>query len=198
MMHQWPTPPLAAPHSGFQRAFRLRLKRVHSHHAPTCQCSVKSRCFHAIDGNSFSFIPTRNRWQKVLHPELIKGPWTKEEDETVLKLVQRCASAMGTDARHRLPGDVILSQIACIWMSKIQHLSGEATPASKVPRGALVPPCSRPHPPSGRLSLIGNAYKYPPHPLLCFQARSNKVVPHSFVSTRADREAMQREVAQSP
>jgi len=29
------------------------------------------------------------RWQKVLNPELVKGPWTKEEDELVVKLVQQ-------------------------------------------------------------------------------------------------------------
>jgi len=30
-----------------------------------------------------------HRWQKVLNPELVKGPWTKEEDELVLKLVEK-------------------------------------------------------------------------------------------------------------
>lgn len=25
----------------------------------------------------------QHRWQKVLNPELIKGPWTKEEDQRV-------------------------------------------------------------------------------------------------------------------
>ena len=29
------------------------------------------------------------RWQKVLNPELVKGPWTKEEDELVVKLVHQ-------------------------------------------------------------------------------------------------------------
>lgn len=24
------------------------------------------------------------RWQKVLNPNLVKGPWTKEEDESLL------------------------------------------------------------------------------------------------------------------
>lgn len=27
----------------------------------------------------------QHRWQKVLNPELIKGPWTKEEDQRVTK-----------------------------------------------------------------------------------------------------------------
>ncbi|CAN9512577.1 unnamed protein product [Ophioblennius macclurei] len=40
-----------------------------------------------------SFVPThsehqcQHRWFKVLDPELIKGPWTKEEDEKVIELV---------------------------------------------------------------------------------------------------------------
>ncbi|XP_061405177.1 myb-related protein A-like isoform X1 [Lethenteron reissneri] len=30
-----------------------------------------------------------NRWQKVLSPELVKGPWTKEEDQKVIELVHK-------------------------------------------------------------------------------------------------------------
>jgi hypothetical protein len=30
-----------------------------------------------------------HRWQKVLRPGLIKGPWTKEEDEAVIELVEK-------------------------------------------------------------------------------------------------------------
>ena len=30
-----------------------------------------------------------HRWQKVLRPGLIKGPWTKEEDETMVELVKK-------------------------------------------------------------------------------------------------------------
>lgn len=29
-----------------------------------------------------------HRWQKVLNPDLVKGPWTKEEDELLIKLVK--------------------------------------------------------------------------------------------------------------
>ncbi|XP_060095840.1 transcriptional activator Myb isoform X5 [Heteronotia binoei] len=42
-----------------------------------------------------NFLPSRtdvqcqHRWQKVLNPELIKGPWTKEEDQRVIELVQK-------------------------------------------------------------------------------------------------------------
>uniref|UniRef100_A0A8I3W417 MYB proto-oncogene like 1 n=1 Tax=Callithrix jacchus TaxID=9483 RepID=A0A8I3W417_CALJA len=31
----------------------------------------------------------QHRWQKVLNPELIKGSWTKEEDQRVIELVQK-------------------------------------------------------------------------------------------------------------
>lgn len=34
-------------------------------------------------------VQCQHRWQKVLSPELIKGPWTKEEDQRVIELVQR-------------------------------------------------------------------------------------------------------------
>ena len=30
-----------------------------------------------------------HRWQKVLRPGLVKGPWTKEEDENVIRLVEK-------------------------------------------------------------------------------------------------------------
>lgn len=29
-------------------------------------------------------VQCQHRWQKVLNPELIKGPWTKEEDQRVI------------------------------------------------------------------------------------------------------------------
>ncbi|XP_056155740.1 myb-related protein A [Lampris incognitus] len=31
----------------------------------------------------------QHRWQKVLNPELVKGPWTKEEDQKVIDLVRK-------------------------------------------------------------------------------------------------------------
>ncbi|KAL2085181.1 hypothetical protein ACEWY4_018501 [Coilia grayii] len=42
-----------------------------------------------------NYIPNRtdgqcqHRWQKVLNPELVKGPWTKEEDQRVIELVHK-------------------------------------------------------------------------------------------------------------
>ncbi|XP_063299325.1 transcriptional activator Myb isoform X1 [Pelobates fuscus] len=34
-------------------------------------------------------VQCQHRWQKVLNPELIKGPWTKEEDQRVIELVHK-------------------------------------------------------------------------------------------------------------
>lgn len=36
-----------------------------------------------------SDIQCHHRWQKVLNPALIKGPWTKEEDQRVIELVEQ-------------------------------------------------------------------------------------------------------------
>ncbi|XP_074321742.1 transcription factor MYB3R-5-like [Silene latifolia] len=30
-----------------------------------------------------------HRWQKVVNPELIKEPWSKEEDDSIIELVQK-------------------------------------------------------------------------------------------------------------
>ena len=40
-------------------------------------------------GNSKSDVQCLHRWQKVLKPGLIKGPWTAEEDATVLRMVDQ-------------------------------------------------------------------------------------------------------------
>nr|XP_039257094.1 uncharacterized protein LOC120333788 [Styela clava] len=39
--------------------------------------------------NDRSDVQCLQRWQKVLSPELVKGPWTKEEDERVIELVKK-------------------------------------------------------------------------------------------------------------
>ncbi|KAE8598923.1 hypothetical protein XENTR_v10016991 [Xenopus tropicalis] len=36
-----------------------------------------------------SEVQCQHRWQKVLNPELVKGPWTKEEDQRVIDLVHK-------------------------------------------------------------------------------------------------------------
>ncbi|GAB4854255.1 hypothetical protein Ancab_022842 [Ancistrocladus abbreviatus] len=47
-----------------------------------------------------------HRWQKVLNPELIKGPWTKEEDETIIQLVDKFGPKKWSTIAQHLPGRI--------------------------------------------------------------------------------------------
>ena len=47
-----------------------------------------------------------HRWQKVLNPDLVKGPWAKEEDMLVLILVQWKGAQKWTDIANYLPGRI--------------------------------------------------------------------------------------------
>ena len=47
-----------------------------------------------------------HRWQKVLNPELVKGPWTEEEDNLVLKLVAEYGPQKWTHIAEHLPGRI--------------------------------------------------------------------------------------------
>lgn len=47
-----------------------------------------------------------HRWQKVLNPELVKGPWTEEEDNLVLKLVAENGPQKWTHLAEHLPGRI--------------------------------------------------------------------------------------------
>ncbi|XP_057820478.2 uncharacterized protein LOC131033308 isoform X2 [Cryptomeria japonica] len=58
------------------------------------------------------FFPDRtdvqclHRWQKVLNPELVKGPWTKEEDERIIELVNRHGAKKWSAIAKHLPGRI--------------------------------------------------------------------------------------------
>ncbi|KAJ3668966.1 hypothetical protein LUZ60_010916 [Juncus effusus] len=58
------------------------------------------------------FFPDRtevqclHRWQKVLNPELIKGPWSKEEDEKIMELVDKYGPAKWSVIAKALPGRI--------------------------------------------------------------------------------------------
>jgi len=47
-----------------------------------------------------------HRWQKVLNPNLVKGPWTKEEDDTILQLVKTYGAENWSMIASHLPGRI--------------------------------------------------------------------------------------------
>ena len=47
-----------------------------------------------------------HRWQKVLNPSLIKGPWTEEEDRLVVQLVHQHGPQKWTQIAEHLPGRI--------------------------------------------------------------------------------------------
>ncbi|KAL8236665.1 hypothetical protein R6Q59_017746 [Mikania micrantha] len=53
-----------------------------------------------------SEVQCLHRWQKVLNPELIKGPWTQEEDEQIVELVKRYGPTKWSLIAKSLPGRI--------------------------------------------------------------------------------------------
>nr|KYP59240.1 Myb-related protein 3R-1 [Cajanus cajan] len=47
-----------------------------------------------------------HRWQKVLNPELVKGPWSKEEDEIIIELVKQNGPKKWSAIAQHLPGRI--------------------------------------------------------------------------------------------
>ncbi|CAN6805773.1 hypothetical protein HID58_050488 [Brassica napus] len=47
-----------------------------------------------------------HRWQKVLNPELVKGPWTKEEDDMIVQLIQKYGPKKWSTIARYLPGRI--------------------------------------------------------------------------------------------
>lgn len=46
------------------------------------------------------------RWNKVLDPNLLKGSWTREEDETIVNYVRTCGTKSWTRLAQLLPGRI--------------------------------------------------------------------------------------------
>ncbi|XP_039276566.1 transcriptional activator Myb isoform X3 [Nilaparvata lugens] len=51
-------------------------------------------------------VQCQQRWQKVVNPDLVKGPWTKEEDNTVVELVERYGPKKWTLIARHLKGRI--------------------------------------------------------------------------------------------
>jgi len=47
-----------------------------------------------------------HRWQKVLNPDLVKGPWTAEEDEKIIQLVNELGPKQWSKIAQQLPGRI--------------------------------------------------------------------------------------------
>ncbi|CAA6656812.1 unnamed protein product [Spirodela intermedia] len=68
----------------------------------------KGRCWKKIA----EFFPDRSevqclhRWQKVLNPELVKGPWIPEEDDKIVELVEKYGPTKWSIIAKSLPGRI--------------------------------------------------------------------------------------------
>ncbi|XVF22606.1 hypothetical protein REPUB_Repub12eG0185900 [Reevesia pubescens] len=47
-----------------------------------------------------------HRWQKVLNPNLVKGPWSKEEDDLIFELVEKQGKKKWSEIAKYLPGRI--------------------------------------------------------------------------------------------
>lgn len=53
-----------------------------------------------------SEVQCLHRWQKVLKPTLVKGPWTAEEDQKVVELVEKYGAKKWSLIASNLPGRI--------------------------------------------------------------------------------------------
>ncbi|KAL6536261.1 hypothetical protein OROGR_012833 [Orobanche gracilis] len=53
-----------------------------------------------------SDVQCLHRWQKVLNPDLVKGPWSKEEDEMIIEMVKTYGPKKWSTISQHLPGRI--------------------------------------------------------------------------------------------
>ncbi|KAL6544296.1 hypothetical protein OROGR_010793 [Orobanche gracilis] len=53
-----------------------------------------------------SDVQCLHRWQKVLNPDLVKGPWSKEEDEIIIEMVKTYGPKKWSTISQHLPGRI--------------------------------------------------------------------------------------------
>ena len=51
-------------------------------------------------------LQCQNRWQKVLEPTTVKSPWTSDEDDKVLELVEKYGAKKWSLIASLLPGRI--------------------------------------------------------------------------------------------
>ncbi|NP_001312123.1 uncharacterized protein LOC107775040 isoform X1 [Nicotiana tabacum] len=56
--------------------------------------------------NGRTDVQCLHRWQKVLNPELVKGPWSKEEDDLIVELVEKYGCKKWSFIAKSMPGRI--------------------------------------------------------------------------------------------
>ncbi|XP_073277351.1 transcription factor MYB3R-5-like isoform X2 [Primulina huaijiensis] len=98
--HRRTTGPIRRAKGGWTRDEDDTLKRAVT--------DFRGKCWKKIA----EFFPNRSevqclhRWQKVLNPELVKGPWTQEEDEKITELVAKYGPTKWSVIAKSLPGRI--------------------------------------------------------------------------------------------
>ncbi|CAL5441261.1 unnamed protein product [Camellia sinensis] len=87
--------------SAAKRARQAEKRRVYN---KARKSEVKTRMKKYIPGRTD--VQCLHRWQKVLNPELVKGPWTKEEDDCIIGLVEKYGCKKWSAIAKFLPGRI--------------------------------------------------------------------------------------------
>lgn len=80
----------------------LRLQQAVERHNAKNWKRISEEAF----GGTKTDVQCLHRWQKVLDPSLVKGPWTKEEDDKVVRLVHEHGPKKWSQIASHLPGRI--------------------------------------------------------------------------------------------